>query len=105
MIKRGKVLVEAETFKITRSGDDRCWIYEQWLVGGIDKKTKQPSPGYWYTVGYYGQLSDLVIYLVNRHIEVPAGTLQNQIGDLIIEVKRVEESILSQLKAANGHNN
>jgi hypothetical protein len=96
--KRGSV-VECETFKITRSGDGRCWIYEQWRVGGIDRKTGKVSEGNWYTVGYYGQLSDLVIYLVNRHIEVPDGTLQTQMKDLLIEVKRVESSILEQLKA------
>jgi len=98
-IKRGAILVECETFKITRSGDGRCWIYEQWLVGGVNNKTGLASPGYWSVVGYYGQLSDLVIYLVNRNIELPDGTLQTQIKDLLAEMKRVEKSILSQLEA------
>lgn len=94
--KIDKVLIEAQTFKILRSADKRCYIYQEWKVG-INPKTGQLSTGYWSIVGYYGQLSDLVIYLLNRHIEVPLGTLENQMKDLLIEVKRVEKSILSQL--------
>lgn len=94
--KIDKILIEAKTFKILKSADGRCYIYQEWKVG-INPKTGELSTGYWSLVGYYGKLQDLVIYLVNRHIEVPEGTLQNQMKDLLTEIKRIEKSILSQL--------
>ena len=98
--KQGKVLVETDTFKIRRSGDKKCWIYEEWRTGGVNQTTGQPSPGLWYPVGYYGKLEDLAIYLLNRQIEVPESTGQQQIVDLRAEVKAAEERIAEALKAS-----
>lgn len=98
--KRGKkedlVIINAETFRIRRSGDKRCFIYEE-FIKGYDKGDTKVSD-HWHTVGYYGQLSDLVLYLTNRHIETPEGTLQTQMIELLNEIKRVEKSILKQLE-------
>ena len=99
-VKRGSTLVQNDRFKITRSGDERCWIYEEWLAGGISRKTGQPSPGYWHTVGYYGSPEDLAKYLLRRQIEVPEGTLQTQLKDLLAEIKAAEARIVEGLRQA-----
>lgn len=93
-------LIQAKTFQILRSSDAKCFIYQHWVKGGTNPKTQEKVEDHWSTIGYYGKLSDLVIYLLNRHIEVPKGTLENQMKDLLIEIKRIEKSILSQLTEA-----
>lgn len=88
--------IDGNTFRIIR--EPKYFTYQQWVVGGIKPQTAgERADDHWRDVGYYGKLSDLVIYLVNNHIEVPEGTLQTQIGELLTEIKRVEKSILEAL--------
>jgi len=100
--KADRILINASTFRIIR--ESRFYTYQQWVVGGIAPQTGEKADDHWADVGYYGKLSDLVIYLVNNHIEVPDGTLQTQIKDLLAEIKRAESSILEQLET-HGHSN
>lgn len=87
-------------FRIIRSPDKKCWIYQEWIPGGVHPVTKEPGPDKWEVVGYYGQLSDLAIYLLNRQIEVPQSTGQQQIIDLRAAVKAAEARIAEALKAS-----
>lgn len=85
-------------FRIRRI-DQYSWGLEFWVTDSIDQKTGKPAKDHWKIVGYYDKLSDLVIYLVDKSIQVPEGTIENQVKDLIAEIKRVEKSILNQLEA------
>jgi len=78
--------------------DRFSWALELWVEGGIKRGTRKQSQDHWQLIGYYGKFSDLVIYLVDQQIQVPEGTLENQIPALIAEIKRVEKSILRQLE-------
>ncbi len=98
MSKKADEIINAETFRIIK--EPRYYTYQQWVTGGINPQTGKKADDHWRDIGYYGKLSDLVIYLVNNHIEVPDGTLQTQIRELLTEIKRVEKSIL---EALNGH--
>jgi len=75
-------------------------VIEEFKTGGINPKTRQPSPGHWAVVGYYGRLEDLVKALVNRQITPPEGTLAEQIPAMLAELKVVEARILDSLTAA-----
>ena len=88
-------------FRITRSTDKKNWQFEEWSTE-VYRKTGKPSPGYWRVIGYYGKLEDLAIYLLNRQIEVPEGTLQEQIKGLRAEVKAAEARIAESLKQSLG---
>lgn len=85
------------SFRIRRP-DERNWILEQLVPGGIHPTTRQPGQDRWEVVGYYGKLEDLARYLVDRQIEVPEGTLQDQIKGLLVELKAAEGRILEELK-------
>jgi len=89
-------------FRIIRSPDKKCWIYQEFVPGGIHPVTKERGPDKWEIVGYYGKLEDLAIYLLNRQIEVPEGTLQEQIKGLRAEVKAAEARIAESLKQSLG---
>ena len=96
--KPSVVLIETEEFKISRSGDKRCWIYEEWTKGGIHPTKKTISQDHWVTIGYYGSLEDLAKYLLRRQIEVPKSTGYQQIKDLIAATKVAEIRIIQEMK-------
>ena len=77
--------------------DKRNWTLEELIPGGLHPTTGRRGPDKWAKVGYYGSLEDLAKYLLRHQIELPDGTLQNQIRDLLIEIRRAEQSILEQL--------
>jgi len=53
----------------------------------------------WEIAGYYGKWEDLVKYLINSKIETPEGSdLVEQLPKLLEEIKRVEASILEEIK-------
>lgn len=84
-------------FRIARY-DARNWVLEEFLPGGLHPVTRQQGKGKWEAVGYYGKLEDLAIALLNRQIEVPDGTLQNQVKDLLVEIQAAEIRIAEELK-------
>ncbi len=90
--------INADTFRIIK--ESKYYTYQQWVTGGIKPQTGEKADDHWRDVGYYGKLSDLVIYLVNNHIEVPDGTLQTQIKELLVEIRRVEKAILEVLNGS-----
>lgn len=79
------------SFRVTRLSDKRTWVLEEKGIKGGNS---------WLLVGYYGKLEDLAITLLNRQIEVPEGTLQNQVKDLLAEIKAAEKRIAEELKQA-----
>lgn len=92
------IIINAKTFRIQRK-DPRNLILERFLTR-IKQDTGEKYDG-WETAGYYGKWEDLIIYLVNSKIEVPEGSnLLEQIPELLEELKRVELSILAEIKEA-----
>lgn len=87
------------TFRIVRP-DKKNWVLEEWAAGGINRKTGLPSPGYWKTFGYYGKIEDLAKYLLNHQIELPDGTLQNQVRDLLAGLDQLEARLVQEIRAA-----
>lgn len=85
------------SFRITRSNDKKCWILEEPVTK--PSRTGKVNNGNWRTIGYYGKLSDLAVYLLNRQIEVPAGTLAEQVPALIEAIKAAEMRIAETLAA------
>lgn len=86
-------------FRISHS-DKRNWILEELTPGGLNPTTKEQGPDTWKTVGYYGSPEDLAKYLLRRQIKLPDGTLQNQLKDLLVEIKAAEARIVQELKLA-----
>jgi hypothetical protein len=78
--------------------DKRNWTIEQFVQGGSHPITKKRGPDKWEIIGYYGSPEDVAKYVLRHQIELPDGTLQNQIQDLLTEIERAEKSILEQLK-------
>jgi len=92
------ILVETEEFKISRSGDKRYWIYEEWAKGGAIPGTNKKGDDHWNVIGYYGSLEDLAKYLLRRQMEVPQSTGYQQIKDLVIAIKIAETQIIQKLE-------
>lgn len=90
--------IQFEKYRISRSKDKRCWILEEFQKGGLTPKTREIAPDKWVEIGYWGRLDHLVTALVNRAIPIPVGTLEMQLKGILEELKRVEASLLSQMK-------
>lgn len=86
------------TFRVRRY-NELNWTLEEWIPGGLHPVTKQPGSGKWVITGYYGKLKDLAVYLLNRQIEVPEGTLGEQVPALIEAIKAAEVRIAETLTA------
>ncbi len=85
-------------FRIARP-DAKNWTLEELVPGGIHQRTKKRGPDKWRVIGYFGGLEDLLSHLINRQLEVPEGTLETQIRDLLAELKTVEERLLRMFPA------
>lgn len=97
-MSKQKVRVQFEKFRISRF-DEKNIVLEELVEGGINPKTREKASDKWMVVGYYGQLKHVVSALVNRSIEVPhADSLDEQLNLILAELKRVETSLLAQLK-------
>lgn len=77
--------------------DKRNWTLEELIPGGLHPTTKERGPDKWEIVGYYGSPEDLARHLLKRQIELPEGTLQTQLKDLLAEVKAAEARIVEAL--------
>lgn len=77
--------------------DKRNWTLEELTPGGLHPTTKERGPDKWAIVGYYGSPEDLARHLLKRQIEVPEGTLQTQLKDLLTELKAAEARIVEGL--------
>jgi len=93
----GVIFVSCEAFRILRSPDKKCWIYQEWTMGGIKTGTGKRGPDHWATVGYYGKLEDLAIYLVNRQIKAPDIPF-GSVVELRAEIKAAEARIAEELR-------
>lgn len=94
-----KVVRTFENYRIARSDDKRNWILQEFQEGGIWRKTGQKGQSKWVDLGYYGQLKHLIEALLHRSIEVPnAPSLDEQLKAILEELKRVEKSLLEQMK-------
>lgn len=91
MVKDVDVLT-TKSFRIQRASDKKTWVYQE--AG----KNKEGILDHWNTVGYYGKISDLVRYLVNREIGVPTSDSKEQLKEILAEIKRLEKSLATQIE-------
>lgn len=84
-------------FRIRRY-DAKNLVLETLVPGGLHPITQQPGPDRWEIVGYFGKLSDLLIYLLNQQIAIPGGTLETQINNLLAELQAAEARVVATLK-------
>ena len=89
--------MKAEKVRIRRSKDNRCWIVQE-LSQGINRKTGKMSEPYWKDSGYYGKVEDIVKALISQKIDVPDGTLIQQMKEFIAELKKVEKRLAEEIK-------
>jgi hypothetical protein len=82
-------------FRITRP-NQYGWTLER-FTEGINKRTGKPNKGCWTSVGYYGKLKDLAVYLLDKSIELPEGNLAEQIPLILEAIKAAEERITERL--------
>lgn len=93
-----KVMIQLEKWQITQSSDKRNLTLQRFIKGSVNKRTGEPGPDHWVDVGYYGKLEHLVNALIHKEFEIPSGTLVNQLKDILVELKRVENSLVEQIK-------
>lgn len=98
MKKTDKTIAQFEKFRISRF-DERNLVLEELQEGGIWKATGQKAPDKWVVIGYYGKLEHIISTLINRSIDIPKSpALDEQLKAILAELKRVEKSLLEQMK-------
>lgn len=74
------------TFRINRY-DDKNWIIEELVEGGINPKTREQAEPKWINIGFFGKLEHVVFYLIDRKIVFSDGTKGKEILEAIKQAK------------------